>query len=65
VARCDLKTLVSVGTMDDLPLSADAASALAGRFDADSAATTERVERVSRRGRSSGINCDRDTNRRT
>jgi hypothetical protein len=62
VARRDLKTLVSVGTMEDAP---HAASALAGSFDADSAATTERVERVSRRGRSSGSNCDRDTNRRT
>jgi hypothetical protein len=30
VAHRDLKTLVSVGTMADAPLSADAASALAG-----------------------------------
>jgi hypothetical protein len=65
VARRDLKTLAWVGTMKDALLSADAASALAGSFAADSAATTERVERVSRRGRSSGSNCDNYTNRRT
>jgi hypothetical protein len=63
-AHRDLKTLVSVGTIE-APLSADAESALAGSFDADSAVTTERVVRVSRRGRSSGSNRDRDTNRRT
>jgi hypothetical protein len=65
VARRDLRTLVSVGTIADAPLSAAASSALAGRFDADCRATTDRVERVSRRGRSSGSNCERDNNLRT
>jgi hypothetical protein len=43
VARRDLKTRVSVGTIEDAPLSADAASALAGRFYEDRAELVGRM----------------------
>jgi hypothetical protein len=53
-----------LGRNDSRCAAVAAASALAGRFDSNCRTTTDRVERVSRRGRSSGGNCDRGTNRR-